>query len=62
MKARESGMPDENTWEQFFDVEKILNELEIDTKIEKLVEFGLVTVHSLSPQAKRLRVWCMLTI
>ncbi|MGA8263645.1 MAG: hypothetical protein WB779_04305 [Ignavibacteriaceae bacterium] len=40
MKARESGMPDENTWEQFFDVEKILNGLEIDTKIEKLVVFG----------------------
>ena len=26
MKARESGMPDEKTLEQFFNVEKILNE------------------------------------
>jgi ubiquinone/menaquinone biosynthesis C-methylase UbiE len=40
MKARESGMPDEKTWEQFFDIETILSELEIDNKIEKLVDFG----------------------
>ena len=40
MKARESGMPEEKTWEQFFDVEKILCELEVDNKIEKLVELG----------------------
>ena len=26
MKARESGIPEEKTWEQFFNVEKILNE------------------------------------
>ena len=40
MKARESGMPEEKVWEQFFDVENILNELEVDDKIEKLVELG----------------------
>lgn len=40
MKARESGMPEETMWEQFFDVEKILNELDVNNKILKLVEFG----------------------
>jgi len=40
MKARESGMPEEKMWEQFFDVDKILNELEVDNKIEKLVDLG----------------------
>jgi hypothetical protein len=40
MKARESGMPGEKIWEQFFDVEKILSELEVNNKIEKLVDFG----------------------
>jgi ubiquinone/menaquinone biosynthesis C-methylase UbiE len=40
MKARESGMPDEEIWQQFFDVDKILDELEVNNKIEKLVDFG----------------------
>ncbi|HEY6625809.1 MAG TPA: class I SAM-dependent methyltransferase, partial [Ignavibacteriaceae bacterium] len=40
MKARESGMPEEKMWEQFFDVEKILDELEVNNEIESLVEFG----------------------
>lgn len=40
MKARESGMPDEKAWEQFFDVDKILNELEVNSEVEKLVDFG----------------------
>jgi ubiquinone/menaquinone biosynthesis C-methylase UbiE len=40
MKARESGMPEEKLWEQFFDVEKILVELEVSNEIEKLVDFG----------------------
>ena len=40
MKARESGMPDEKMWRQFFDVEKILNELEINNNIKILVELG----------------------
>ena len=40
MKTRESGMPEENMWEKFFDVETILNELEVNTEIEKLVDFG----------------------
>ena len=40
MKARESGMPDEKMWEQFFEVDKILDELEVNNGIEKLVDFG----------------------
>ena len=40
MKARESGMPDEKAWEQFFDIEKILNELEVNNKVEKLIDLG----------------------
>jgi len=40
MKTRESGMPDEIIWEQFFDIEKILTELEINNKVADIVEFG----------------------
>jgi len=40
MKARESGMPNESAWAEFFDVETILRELEVNRQIEKLVELG----------------------
>ena len=40
MKTRESGMPDENYWESFFDVDHIFKELEIDDTISSLVDFG----------------------
>ncbi len=40
MKARESGMPEEKMWKRFFDVNKILDELEINNEVEKLVDFG----------------------
>jgi len=33
-------MPEEEMWKQFFDVEKILSELEVDNKTEKLVDLG----------------------
>jgi len=33
-------MPEEKMWEQFFDVEKILDKLEVNNEIESLVEFG----------------------
>ena len=33
-------MPEEQIWEQFFDIEKILDELEVTDEIEGLVEFG----------------------
>jgi ubiquinone/menaquinone biosynthesis C-methylase UbiE len=40
MKARESGMPEEEMWKQFFNVDNILDELEVNNGIEKLVDFG----------------------
>ena len=40
MKARESGMPEKEIWERFFDVPKIFSELEITQKVERLVDFG----------------------
>ncbi|HSP88732.1 MAG TPA: hypothetical protein VLN45_11400 [Ignavibacteriaceae bacterium] len=40
MKARESGMPEEKIWEQFFDVNKILYELEINKEVENLADLG----------------------
>lgn len=40
MKVRDSGMPDEKIWEQFFDVDYILSELEITVNTEKLIDLG----------------------
>ena len=35
MKTRESGMPDQNMWEKFFDAEKILTTLGLDMHINE---------------------------
>ena len=40
MKVRDSGMPDENRWNDFFDIELILSELEINEQTYDLVEIG----------------------
>jgi ubiquinone/menaquinone biosynthesis C-methylase UbiE len=40
MKVRDSGMPEEDLWNSFFDVNKILSELEINSKISHIVEIG----------------------
>lgn len=40
MKVRESGMPDEKIWNDFFDINLILSELQIDSQITDLVEIG----------------------
>ncbi len=40
MKVRESGMPPEDVWNTFFNVELILRELLIDSQVENLVEIG----------------------
>ena len=40
MKIRESGMPDENYWESFFDVKNIFSRLQLDNHIINVVEFG----------------------
>ena len=40
MKARESGMPDRQTWETFFDPSKIISTLGITTTTDNFAEFG----------------------
>ena len=40
MKIRESGMPDHEMWESFFNAEKILETLGINNKIGNAAEFG----------------------
>ena len=40
MKVRDSGMPDELVWEEFFEPEKILRALGFSHKTESVVEFG----------------------
>jgi ubiquinone/menaquinone biosynthesis C-methylase UbiE len=40
MKVKDSGMPEEDLWSSFFNVELILAELEIDNRINDLVETG----------------------
>ena len=55
MKARESGMPEEKMWEQFFDVEKILNELEINNGIQRLVDFGFGYGTFTIPASKKIK-------
>lgn len=40
MKTRDSGMPDENTWQSFFDPEKILTDLDLDGSVNDVVDFG----------------------
>lgn len=40
MKVRESGMPNEKQWEDFFEPEKILKVMKIDHNIADIAEFG----------------------
>jgi SAM-dependent methyltransferase len=40
MRLRESGMPEESYWEMFFDVELILDRLQIDDRLSDVVELG----------------------
>ncbi len=40
MKVRDSGMPDENLWNTFFDTKKILEALEIDNNVNRLLDIG----------------------
>jgi len=40
MKVRDSGMPDDKLWNDFFDTDLILSELQIDSQINDLVEIG----------------------
>lgn len=40
MKIRESGMPEENYWESFFNTASIFSKLQLDSEIVDVVEFG----------------------
>lgn len=40
MRLRESGMPEEAYWETLLDVELILNRMEIDQRLQSVVEMG----------------------
>jgi SAM-dependent methyltransferase len=40
MKARESGMPEEETWREFFDPQAILRSLKLTPSCRDVVEFG----------------------
>mgnify|MGYP000554320571 CR=1 FL=1 len=40
MKVRDSGMPEENYWNSFFDVRRILQELELNALITDAAEIG----------------------
>ena len=55
MKVRESGMPYEEMWGQFFDITKILDELEVNNEIEKLVEFGFGYGTFTIPASRRIK-------
>lgn len=40
MKVRDSGMPDETMWSKFFNPEKILQQMEISTDLNSVVDLG----------------------
>ncbi len=40
MKSRESGMPEQKMWNNLFNIEMILNKMEINNSVKSLVDFG----------------------
>jgi len=54
MKLRESGMPEESYWETLFDVELILDRLEIDDRLGDAVELGCGYGTFTLPAARRI--------
>ena len=40
MKVRESGMPEEEMWKEFFNPEKILEAMEVNGKVKDVADFG----------------------
>jgi ubiquinone/menaquinone biosynthesis C-methylase UbiE len=55
MKVRESGMPDEKTWEKFFDLQLLLSEMEINSEVDNLVEIGIGYGTFTIPAAKQIK-------
>jgi ubiquinone/menaquinone biosynthesis C-methylase UbiE len=54
MKVRDSGMPAENIWASFFNVDLILSELQINSDINNLVEVGCGYGTFTIPAAKKI--------
>jgi ubiquinone/menaquinone biosynthesis C-methylase UbiE len=54
MKVRDSGMPSEEQWESYFDVDLILSEMLINHSIDKLVEIGCGYGTFTIPAAKKI--------
>jgi ubiquinone/menaquinone biosynthesis C-methylase UbiE len=54
LKVRDSGMPAEDMWASFFNVELILSELNINSKISDLVEIGCGYGTFTIPSAKKI--------
>lgn len=52
MKYRESGMPDEEMWEEFFNLQQILQSLEVTNDIKKFIDIGCGYGTFLIPAAK----------
>ncbi len=40
MKVRESGMPEEKTWSDFFDVKGIMKKMNINRRVKDILDFG----------------------
>lgn len=55
MKTRESGMPPDAVWQTFFDVERILDVLELSQEVGDLLEFGCGYGTFTLPAARRIR-------
>jgi ubiquinone/menaquinone biosynthesis C-methylase UbiE len=55
MKTRESGMPDEERWQSFFDPDLILNELGLDETYQVVVDMGCGYGTFAVPAARRIR-------
>ena len=55
MKVRDSGMPAENVWASFFNVDLILSELHINSDITDIVEVGCGYGTFTIPSAKKIK-------
>lgn len=54
-KVRESSMPDEELWSSFFDVERILDDLRVNSEIVDAADFGCGYGTFTIPAAQRIR-------
>lgn len=55
MKTRESGMPDQEVWQSFFDVEVLLDVMQINSSIEDILDVGFGYGTFLIPASKRVQ-------